>query len=121
MAQKVMVTDVCDFPHPGETEATRNERFGFGTSLYEVDACDAHAKEIDAAKEFLLQHARKVTGGPHPRSTRAPAGVARTRTRPDREQSVEIRRWANEHGHKVSDRGRIPQLVVEEWHAAHPT
>jgi nucleoid-associated protein Lsr2 len=29
-----------------------------------------------------------------------------------------IREWAREHGHKVSDRGRIPKSVIEAYQTA---
>ena len=32
----------------------------------------------------------------------------------------EIRAWATVNGHQVADRGRIPDIVVEAFHAAHP-
>jgi len=38
--------------------------------------------------------------------------------RSKREDTTAIRDWAREHGHKVSDRGRIPKSVLEAYQAA---
>ena len=41
-----------------------------------------------------------------------------TPVRSSREETRAIREWAREHGHKVSDRGRIPKSVLEAYKAA---
>lgn len=41
-------------------------------------------------------------------------GEARTK-----EQSQAIRQWAKANGHELSDRGRIPAHVIEEFEKAH--
>lgn len=40
---------------------------------------------------------------------------------PDATPSAEIRRWANDHGHTVSPRGRIPSAVIDAYTDAHRT
>ncbi|GIG88531.1 histone-like nucleoid-structuring protein Lsr2 [Plantactinospora endophytica] len=35
----------------------------------------------------------------------------------DREQNKAIRAWAKKEGREISDRGRIPQEIVDEYHA----
>jgi len=35
-----------------------------------------------------------------------------------RQRSVDVRAWAKEHGLAVSERGRIPASVAEQYHAA---
>jgi hypothetical protein len=45
--------------------------------------------------------------------------VAASKPRPaaaDREQNQAIREWARKQGRKVSDRGRIPADVLEDYH-----
>jgi hypothetical protein len=48
-------------------------------------------------------------------------GRASTRARgsaaADREQNKAIRAWAKRKGKSISDRGRIPQEIVDEYHA----
>ncbi len=46
-------------------------------------------------------------------------GTARARTGPGRERSAEIRAWARQRGHKVSERGRIPAQIIAEYEASH--
>jgi Lsr2 len=38
----------------------------------------------------------------------------------DREQNKAIREWAKKAGKDISDRGRIPQEIVDEFHAKGP-
>ena len=56
--------------------------------------------------------------------TRVAARRGRGRRRPgagvataDREQNKAIRAWAKKNGKDISDRGRIPQDIVDEYHA----
>jgi Lsr2 len=56
-----------------------------------------------------VEHAHKAsTGGRRHRA----------RTGPSRERSAEIRAWAKQRGYEVSERGRIPASVVEQYDAA---
>jgi hypothetical protein len=34
--------------------------------------------------------------------------------------TAEIRAWARDHGHPVTDRGRLRPEIIDAWHAAHP-
>ncbi|MEU0765389.1 histone-like nucleoid-structuring protein Lsr2, partial [Streptomyces microflavus] len=45
------------------------------------------------------------------------ASNGRGRVTTDREQNQAIRDWAKKAGKSISDRGRIPQEVVNEYHA----
>ena len=87
MAQKTVVTVVCDLPHDGEVEGTESEKMG-----------------------VFADHARRATAGGRRR---------KPRTGPGRERSSEIREWARQRGHKVSERGRIPGNIIAEYEAAH--
>ncbi|MGH7746956.1 MAG: Lsr2 family DNA-binding protein, partial [Candidatus Dormibacteria bacterium] len=42
-----------------------------------------------------------------------------SRTGPGRERSGEIRAWAKQRGYKVSERGRIPATIIQEYEASH--
>jgi hypothetical protein len=83
-------------------------RFAFEGTDYEIDL---NAKNAVALRKLLapyLEHARRVG--------RAPARAGRTAA--SRQRSGDIRAWAKEHGLQVSERGRIPASVVEQYHAA---
>ena len=110
MAQKTVVTVVCDLPHDDEVEGKETVSFSFDGSAYEIDVCVAHAKELHDKFSAYADHARKVTGSGRRR---------KARTGPGRERSSEIRAWARQRGHKVSERGRIPASIISEYEAAH--
>ena len=112
MAQKHVVTVVCDLPHGGEVEGTESVSFAFDGTAYEIDLCADHAKELREQFGAYTEHARKVAGG-------AAARRRRTRNGPSRERSSEIRAWAKETGHQVSERGRIPASIIAEYEDAH--
>jgi Lsr2 len=113
MAQKTVVTVVCDLPHDGEIEGNETVSFGFDGASYEIDVCSAHAKELHDTFAVYAVHARRASS--------APGGGRRrkARTGPGRERSSEIRAWARQRGHKVSERGRIPASIISEYEAAH--
>lgn len=110
MVQKTVVTVVCDLPHDGEVEGKETVSFSFDGGAYEIDVCSAHAQELHDQFTSYAEHSRKVSGSGRRR---------KARTGPGRERSSEIRAWARQQGHKVSERGRIPASVIAEYEAAH--
>jgi hypothetical protein len=110
MAQKTVVTVVCDLPHDGEIEGTESVSFGFDGNQYEIDLCEPHSKELREKMGAFADHARRISAGGRRRKARSSQG---------RERSAEIREWARQRGHKVSERGRIPASIVAEYEAAH--
>ncbi len=109
MAQRTVVTVVCDLPHDGEVEGTESVSFGFDGNAYEIDLCGPHSKELREKVGAFADHARKAATGRRRKS----------RTGPGRERSSEIREWARQQGKKVSERGRIPASIIAEYEAAH--
>jgi hypothetical protein len=109
MAQKTVVTVVCDLPHDGEIEGNETVSFSFDGAAYEIDVCSAHAKELQDTFVGYAEHSRRVSGGGRRR---------KVRTGPGRERSSEIRAWARQRGHKVSERGRIPASIIQEYEAS---
>ena len=116
MAQKTVVTVVCDLPHDGEIEGNETVSFAFDGASYEIDVCSAHAKELQDTFGPYAEHGRRISAAGAGARRR---GRARTRSGPGRERSSEIRAWARQHGHKVSERGRIPASIIQEYEAAH--
>ena len=112
MAQKTVVTVVCDLPHDGEVEGTETVSFAFDGTAYEIDVCAAHAKDLREKFGKYVEHARRVAGGGGGRRRRSRSG-------PGRERSSEIRAWAKQRGHKVSERGRIPAAIIAEYESSH--
>ena len=105
MAQKVTVVLEDDLTG-GPAEQTI--RFAFEGTDYEIDL---NAKN---AAKFSKQLARYLA--PARRAGRAQSRPGRTAA--GHQRSGDIRAWANEHGLAVSERGRIPASVVEQYNAA---
>jgi hypothetical protein len=110
MVQKTVVTVVCDLPHDGEIEGNETVSFAVDGTAYEIDVCSAHAKDLHDSFTSYIDHARRVTGATRRR---------KARSGPGRERSSEIRQWARERGEKVSERGRIPASIIQEYEATH--
>jgi hypothetical protein len=106
MAQKVTVTledDLTGGP------ADQTVRFAFDGTDYEIDLNAKNAAAFGKQLAPYLEHARKAGRAQTRRPGRAAAG---------RQRSGDIRAWAKEHGLAVSERGRIPASVAEQYHAA---
>ena len=114
MAQRVQVILVCDL-HEGEVEGTETITFGLDGSSYEIDVCEAHARELrDGFAPFVgaARRAGRAGGGQRATGRRSRAGGADN-------QVAQIREWARSHGHQVSERGRISATVKAAYDAAH--
>lgn len=107
MAQKVQVLLVDDLDG---SEADETVSFGIDGSSYEIDLSGDNAAKLRAALEPFVKAARKA---PTRRTTRG-----KQRSAPSRERSAEIRAWARAAGKQVNERGRIPQAIMDEYHAA---
>jgi nucleoid-associated protein Lsr2 len=110
MAQKVSVLLLCDLHDNSDTEAAETVSFSMGNTAYEIDVCTAHAKKLREKLQPYIEHGRRV------RATTAPS---RTRRSADRAHTAEVRAWAKEHGHQISERGRIPASVVAGYEQSH--
>jgi hypothetical protein len=84
-------------------------RFAIGGSEYEIDLSKKNARAFRKGLAPFVEHARKAGRGQRRRSARTSSA---------REHSGDIRAWAKAKGIPVSDRGRIPASVVEQYEAA---
>ena len=107
MAQNVTVVLIDDID---QSEAAETVRFGMDGTAYEIDLSADNAGKLRKDFAQYVDHARKGGGGGRRR---------RARTGPGRERSAEIRAWARQRGHKVSERGRIPAQIIAEYEASH--
>jgi hypothetical protein len=89
--------------------AEETVRFGLGGSEYEIDLNKKNAKAFRKQLAPYIEHARKTGRGQRRRPVR---------TASSRERSGGIRAWAKDNGIPVSDRGRIPSSVAEQYEAA---
>jgi nucleoid-associated protein Lsr2 len=106
MAQRVTVALEDDLDGGPAAETVR---FRFGGIEYEIDLSAKNASAFRKQLSPYLEHARKAGRG----QPRRPA-----RTGASRQRSGDIRAWAKERGIAVSERGRIPASVMEQYHAA---
>jgi len=84
-------------------------RFALGGTEYEIDLNKKNATAFRKQLAPYIDHARKAGRGPRRRTGR---------TASSRERSGGIRTWAKDQGIAVSDRGRIPASVVDQYEAA---
>jgi nucleoid-associated protein Lsr2 len=106
MAQKVTVALEDDLDGGPATETIR---FAFGGVDYEIDLSTKNASAFRKQLAPFVEHARKAGRGQLRRPGRSAAS---------RQRSSDVRAWAKQQGIAVSDRGRIPASVVEQYYAA---
>ena len=104
MATKVTIALEDDLDG-GPAEET--VRFGVGGMAYEIDLYKKNARAFRQRLAPYVEHARKAGRGPR-----------RPRTSSSRQRSGDIRAWAREQGIAVSDRGRIPASVLDQYEIA---
>jgi hypothetical protein len=110
MAQKVQV-HLEDDLDGGPADTTTS--FALDGRDYEIDLSDANAEKLREALRPFVAAARKA-----PTSNGRPKRVTGAGTSTSSEETAAIRAWAKEHGHQVSDRGRIHQSIKDAYYAA---
>ncbi|NJP35692.1 histone-like nucleoid-structuring protein Lsr2, partial [Micromonospora thermarum] len=96
-------------------DADETVKFALDGVQYEIDLSSANAEKLRDVFAPYVAHGTKVgrggvvVGG---RAARGRGGAAI-----DREQNKAIRAWAKKAGKDISDRGRIPQEIVDEYHS----
>ena len=90
--------------------ADETVEFGIDGRAYEIDLSARHAEEFRRQLARFLEHASLV------RPARRRPSV---RTLASRERSRQIRAWAEEQGLDVSERGRLPRDVIQQYENEH--
>lgn len=106
MARKTIIEMVDDLN--GE-QADQTVTFGLDGVTYEIDLTDENAAKFREEFRPWSEKARRVAG----RRKRGTASSAGSR------ETAQIRQWAKDNGHDVSERGRISAKVREAYAAAH--
>ncbi len=113
MAQKVQVLLVDDLDGG---EASETVSFTIDGNNYEIDLSGKNADELRDAFAKYVGSARKsgraASSSGRSSSRRSSSGGG---TSMDRDQAAAIRSWAKGKGLKVSDRGRIPATIIEQY------
>ena len=112
MARKVQVHLLDDIDG---AQADETLKFALDGTNYEIDLSTKHAEKLRKSLEKFVQSARRVGRGHVATTTRA--GRAGTPARSDRVQNQAIRDWARRRGIELSERGRIPRTIVEQYEA----
>jgi hypothetical protein len=113
MAQKVQVLLVDDLDGG---EATETVSFSLDGSSYEIDLSAKNADELRDAFAKYVGVARKAgRSGSASAGRSAAGGRSRGSAAMDRDQAAAIRSWAKKQGLQVSDRGRIPASIIEQY------
>ena len=99
-------------------DAEQTVKFALDGIQYEIDLSDKNAQKLrDVFAPYVASGAKVARGGVvvGGRAARGRGGATA-----DREQNKAIREWAKKSGKDISDRGRIPQEIVDEFHAHGP-
>ncbi|GIF13102.1 histone-like nucleoid-structuring protein Lsr2 [Actinoplanes teichomyceticus] len=115
MARQVITTLIDDLDGK---KADRTVEFSLDGISYTIDLSEANAGKLRKALDPYITAGTRL--GRTPAGGRAPArGAAPARTAGSRDENRLIREWAIRNGHKISERGRIPQEVSNAYRAAH--
>ncbi|HET8658205.1 MAG TPA: Lsr2 family protein [Micromonosporaceae bacterium] len=98
-------------------DAEETVKFALDGVQYEIDLNGKNAAKLRDSLARYVTAARKVGRGGLVVGGRAAAARGRGGASSDREQNKAIRAWAKKAGRQISDRGRIPQEIVDEYHA----
>jgi hypothetical protein len=114
MAQKVQVLLVDDLDGG---EASETVSFSLDGTSYEIDLAQKNAGQLRDSFAKYVAAARKAGRSGGGSVTRSAGGRSRggSGTAMDRDQAAAIRSWAKKQGLKVSDRGRIPASIIEQY------
>lgn len=89
--------------------------FSLDGIAYEIDLSSANAAALRDAFSAYVDAGRRISGRTAPAAS---ARRPRTRRAAGNENQT-IREWAESNGFSVATRGRIPENIVEAYHAAH--
>jgi len=90
--------------------ADETVKFGIDGRSYEIDLNARHAADFRRQLARFLEHASLVRTA----HRRPPV-----RTLANRARSRQIRAWAEEQGFDVSERGRLPREVIQQYESEH--
>jgi hypothetical protein len=111
MARRIVVANHDDIDG---SPATETVSFGLDGVAYEIDLSAHNAAALRATLELYRSAGRRVGG-----VRQGPLHAARSSsTRIDPAQLAAIRDWARRRGLAVSERGRLPQSVIEQYNTA---
>lgn len=111
MAQRVQVELIDDLN--GEV-AQETIRFGVDGTDYEIDLTTENAEKLRSTLSEYVDKARKARNGRKNQGDQRSTSTSRSK----RENTQQIRQWAQENGYNPSSRGRITQSIVDAYNEA---
>ncbi|MHA7287698.1 histone-like nucleoid-structuring protein Lsr2 [Arthrobacter sp. MDT3-44] len=114
MAQRVQVQLVDDLN--GE-EAQETVRFGLDGTDYEIDLTTDNAEALRTALAEYVGRGRKAKTGRKGQGGQQASSSSTSRAK--REDTQQIRQWAQDNGYNPSSRGRITQSIIDAYNEAH--
>jgi hypothetical protein len=111
VAQKTIVRLVDDLDGK-PSDQVQTVSFALDGVQYEIDLNEDNATRLRERLSEFTAAAQRVN-----RKRRQPAGVQPVSR--SKEQTRAIRKWAQDHGYALSDKGRIPDSVITAFEAAH--
>lgn len=116
MATRTTVDVIDDFDF---TEGAETRAFGFEGVDYEIDLTDKNYQKMRKDFARYVESARRVNRrGRRKRSETSKADGSTAKKAPgSKEQNDAIRAWARSKGKQISSRGRIPQDIIDSFHA----
>lgn len=100
-----------------KSEADETVKFGLDGVQYEIDLSAKNASKLREALRPYVEAGTKI-GKVTSTVSRVSPSRRRSSQAADREQNRAIRQWARSQGKEISDRGRIPEEIVAEYHAS---
>ena len=98
----VLKTQVVLFDDVDGGTADLTVQFALDGTSYEIDLSAANADQLRSALAPWIGHARRMTRKVNPRGS-----------------ATDVRKWAREQGHAISDRGRVSAEIRAAYEAAH--
>lgn len=111
MATRTVITLVDDLDGKELESGGRIIAFSFDGIDYQIDLGAKNVERFANAIEPFVGAATRVGG----RKNRAKSRLVSSSSVAEAPSALTLREWARENGYEVSDRGRIPAVVLEAW------
>ncbi|MHA7239574.1 histone-like nucleoid-structuring protein Lsr2 [Arthrobacter sp. TMS1-12-1] len=92
-------------------EAQETVRFGVDGTDYEIDLTTENTEKLRSVLSEYADKARKARGGRKGQGGQHSASTSRSK----REDTQQIRQWAQDNGYSSSSRGRITRSIVDAY------
>jgi hypothetical protein len=116
VAKKVVLVDDLD----GRSPADETVRYGLDGEFFEIDLSTENAKELRDFLNKYISASRVVPAKEAARrgSSASSSGSASSGPAASDYDPATVRAWAQANGVEVSEKGRIPEAIVQKWRQA---